>query len=88
MRQIVINCYKFHGREDLLPAFSEDDDKNDHKDGQSAPKEKVKIRTVTHPNISVASMGGTLTTNVATFTTVGDPNSALAQTVNVCLLLF
>ncbi|XP_046486790.1 DNA-binding protein Ewg isoform X5 [Neodiprion pinetum] len=27
LRQIVINCYKFHGREDLLPAFSEEDDK-------------------------------------------------------------
>ncbi|KAL0279571.1 UNVERIFIED_CONTAM: hypothetical protein PYX00_001099 [Menopon gallinae] len=27
LRQIVINCYKFHGREDLLPAFSEDEDK-------------------------------------------------------------
>ncbi|XP_034938425.1 DNA-binding protein P3A2 isoform X2 [Chelonus insularis] len=26
LRQIVINCYKYHGREDLLPAFSEDDD--------------------------------------------------------------
>uniref|UniRef100_A0A8D8QDJ6 DNA-binding protein P3A2 n=3 Tax=Cacopsylla melanoneura TaxID=428564 RepID=A0A8D8QDJ6_9HEMI len=26
LRQIVINCYKFHGREDLLPAFSEDDE--------------------------------------------------------------
>ncbi|CAG0924421.1 unnamed protein product, partial [Notodromas monacha] len=25
LRQIVINCYKFHGREDLLPAFSEED---------------------------------------------------------------
>ncbi|XP_051160605.1 DNA-binding protein P3A2 isoform X2 [Leptopilina boulardi] len=28
LRQIVINCYKFHGREDLLPAFSDDDDKS------------------------------------------------------------
>ncbi|KAI2810726.1 GTPase regulator Nrf1 [Blomia tropicalis] len=28
LRQIVINCYKFHGREDLLPAFTEDDEKN------------------------------------------------------------
>lgn len=28
MRQIVINCYKFHGREDLLPAFNDDDDKS------------------------------------------------------------
>lgn len=25
LRQIVKNCYKFHGREDLLPAFSEGD---------------------------------------------------------------
>lgn len=28
LRQIVINCYKFHGRDDLLPAFSEEDDKS------------------------------------------------------------
>lgn len=27
LRQIVINCYKYHGREDLLPAFSEEDEK-------------------------------------------------------------
>lgn len=27
MRQIVINCYKYHGREDLLPAFSEEDER-------------------------------------------------------------
>ncbi|XP_048488986.1 DNA-binding protein Ewg isoform X2 [Plutella xylostella] len=27
LRQIVINCYKYHGREDLLPAFSEDEEK-------------------------------------------------------------
>ncbi|KAE8746266.1 hypothetical protein FOCC_FOCC006938 [Frankliniella occidentalis] len=26
LRQIVINCYKFHGREDLLPAFNEEDE--------------------------------------------------------------
>ncbi|KAL1110493.1 hypothetical protein AAG570_008021 [Ranatra chinensis] len=26
LRQIVINCYKFHGREDLLPAFSEEEE--------------------------------------------------------------
>ncbi|XP_046661071.1 LOW QUALITY PROTEIN: DNA-binding protein P3A2-like [Homalodisca vitripennis] len=28
LRQIVINCYKYHGREDLLPAFTDDDDKS------------------------------------------------------------
>lgn len=26
LRQIVINCYKYHGREDLLPVFTEDED--------------------------------------------------------------
>lgn len=26
LRQIVINCYKYHGREDLLPVFSEEDE--------------------------------------------------------------
>ena len=26
MREIVINCYKYHGRDDLLPKFSEEED--------------------------------------------------------------
>ena len=25
LRQIVINCYKYHGREDLLPVFNEEE---------------------------------------------------------------
>ncbi|KAK0182545.1 hypothetical protein PV327_000674 [Microctonus hyperodae] len=37
LRQIVINCYKFHGREDLLPAFSEDDDKSNVLIQQATP---------------------------------------------------
>ncbi|KAL5277538.1 NRF1 family protein [Megaselia abdita] len=28
LRKIVVNCYKYHGREDLLPTFSDDEDKN------------------------------------------------------------
>ncbi|XP_046661286.1 DNA-binding protein Ewg-like isoform X2 [Homalodisca vitripennis] len=28
LQQIVINCYKYHGREDLLPGFNEEEDKN------------------------------------------------------------
>ncbi|ALC48735.1 ewg [Drosophila busckii] len=27
LRKIVINCYKYHGREDLLPTFADEDDK-------------------------------------------------------------
>jgi hypothetical protein len=26
LREIVINCYKYHGRDDLLPKFSEEED--------------------------------------------------------------
>lgn len=26
LRQIVINCYKFHGRDDLLPTFTEEEE--------------------------------------------------------------
>ncbi|CAK9808535.1 DNA-binding protein P3A2 [Anthophora quadrimaculata] len=37
LRQIVVNCYKFHGREDLLPAFSEEDDKSNVLIQQSTP---------------------------------------------------
>lgn len=27
LRQIVVNCYKYHGRDDLLPAFNEEEEK-------------------------------------------------------------
>jgi hypothetical protein len=27
LRQIVINCYKYHGREDLIPVFNEEEEK-------------------------------------------------------------
>lgn len=90
LRQIVINCYKHHGREDLLPAFLEDEEKNnsikDHIPGQSNKEPKVKSR-INHTSINLASVGGnTLSTpasNVATVS-LGDCNSAL-QTVNVNL---
>ncbi|CAB4065153.1 NRF1 [Lepeophtheirus salmonis] len=29
LRQIVINCYKYHGRDDLLPSFDGEDDNNE-----------------------------------------------------------
>lgn len=27
LRKIVVNCYRYHGREDLLPAFTEEEEK-------------------------------------------------------------
>jgi hypothetical protein len=41
LRQIVTNCYKFHGREDLLPQFNEDEDgevKSEVKSPQQQPR--------------------------------------------------
>lgn len=37
----MINCYKFHGREDLLPAFSEDDEKVNQASGGSTNNASV-----------------------------------------------
>lgn len=58
LRQIVINCYKFHGREDLLPAFSEEDEKanaaataNANINAQYAP---TVLHTITNPDGTVS----------------------------------
>lgn len=51
LRQIVINCYKYHGREDLLPAFSEDDDK-------SALLQQATPHSSSHPSSSQGQNGG------------------------------
>ncbi|KYN03833.1 PREDICTED: DNA-binding protein P3A2 isoform X1 [Cyphomyrmex costatus] len=52
LRQIVINCYKYHGREDLLPAFSEDDDKSNTLLQQATP------HSSSHPSSSQTQNGG------------------------------
>ncbi|TGZ37253.1 DNA-binding protein P3A2 isoform X2 [Temnothorax curvispinosus] len=52
LRQIVINCYKYHGREDLLPAFSEDDDKSNVLIQQATP------HSSSHPSSSQGQNGG------------------------------
>lgn len=39
LRQIVINCYKYHGREDLLPAFSEDSSEETNRPAKSIKSE-------------------------------------------------
>ncbi|XP_036138248.1 DNA-binding protein Ewg isoform X1 [Monomorium pharaonis] len=52
LRQIVINCYKYHGREDLLPAFSEEDDKSNVIIQQATP------HSSSHPSSSQGQNGG------------------------------
>ncbi|XP_060803683.1 DNA-binding protein Ewg isoform X2 [Amyelois transitella] len=52
LRQIVINCYKYHGREDLLPAFTEEDDKPQTQPmSQYAP---AVLQTITNPDGTVS----------------------------------
>lgn len=72
LRQIVINCYKFHGREDLLPAFSDDEEKNTN----SHTKEKVKSRS-SHSGINLTNM--TANHNVATVSTLSAETTATLQ---------
>ncbi|XP_011881153.1 PREDICTED: DNA-binding protein Ewg isoform X1 [Vollenhovia emeryi] len=52
LRQIVINCYKYHGREDLLPAFNEDDDKSNVLIQQATP------HSSSHPSSSQGQNAG------------------------------
>ncbi|XP_044741764.1 DNA-binding protein Ewg-like [Chrysoperla carnea] len=58
LRQIVINCYKYHGREDLLPAFSEEDERanaaataNANMGGNTYP---AVLQTITNPDGSIS----------------------------------
>ena len=86
LRQIVINCYKFHGREDLLPAFSEDEDKNSA--GTSTqnkePKVKNRMATLQHHSINVTNLSANST---ITTVPISAEQTLAAQGVNVCVLL-
>ncbi|XP_072938906.1 DNA-binding protein Ewg isoform X10 [Epargyreus clarus] len=53
LRQIVINCYKYHGREDLLPAFTDDDDKGPPTQPMSQYAPAV-LQTITNPDGTVS----------------------------------
>ncbi|XP_037298817.1 DNA-binding protein Ewg isoform X3 [Manduca sexta] len=53
LRQIVVNCYKYHGREDLLPAFTEEDEKGPPTQPMSQYAPAV-LQTITNPDGSVS----------------------------------
>uniref|UniRef100_A0A1B6FHF5 Nuclear respiratory factor 1 NLS/DNA-binding dimerisation domain-containing protein n=1 Tax=Cuerna arida TaxID=1464854 RepID=A0A1B6FHF5_9HEMI len=57
LRQIVINCYKYHGREDLLPAFTDDDDKSgtcDDEYVQVTAQYTPVLQTISNPDGTVS----------------------------------
>ncbi|XP_015787876.1 DNA-binding protein P3A2 isoform X2 [Tetranychus urticae] len=73
LRQIVINCYKYHNREDMLPIFSEDDDKK-----QDTSKEKMQYQQVHYAPTMVQAINnpdGTVSLIQM------DPNSAAVVTL-------
>lgn len=93
LRQIVINCYKYHGREDLLPAFSEEEDKSTSAvpgtSTQNNNKEKVKnlnlnrTMTLQSQSINIANLTNQNITTVPI--SAADVTATLtAQGVNVC----
>ncbi|UYV81773.1 NRF1 [Cordylochernes scorpioides] len=75
LREIVINCYKYHGREDLLPAFIEDDE-----------KDKVKTATSVHNRILASvvdsSLAATPTALYAAQPITAHYTPTMVQTIN------
>ncbi|XP_039447273.1 DNA-binding protein P3A2 isoform X2 [Culex pipiens pallens] len=61
LRKIVINCYKYHGREDLLPAFSEEDEKANALATANSTVEQIKIQ-----NTNVITTSPTIVSSNAT----------------------
>lgn len=55
LRQIVINCYKYHGRDDLLPAFNEEEDKTQTVMSQVNPVYSGPVvQTISNPDGTVS----------------------------------
>ncbi|KAH9388644.1 GTPase regulator Nrf1 [Tyrophagus putrescentiae] len=94
LRQIVINCYKYHGREDLLPAFSEEEDKSTTSTvpgpgpGPSTQnnKEKVKNRTMILQSQGINITNLAANQNITTVPISADVTATLtAQGVNATM---
>ncbi|XP_045774296.1 DNA-binding protein Ewg isoform X7 [Maniola jurtina] len=54
LRQIVINCYKYHGREDLLPAFNEEEDDKGPPTQPMSQYAPAVLQTITNPDGTVS----------------------------------
>lgn len=80
MRKIVINCYKYHGREDLLPTFADEDDKVSQLISQEDDDEEEEEPLIVQPVSNQATTIQTIhTTNAPT-------NTATNVRVNIYFL--
>ncbi|XP_075526883.1 DNA-binding protein P3A2-like isoform X2 [Dermacentor variabilis] len=77
LRQIVINCYRFHGREDLLPAF-EEDDKDKGSKSPTPPQLSQQQQPVTEATLSTAP---SVRIDKVQWSTVSDSNNGNVQTL-------
>uniref|UniRef100_A0A1A9ZWX0 Nuclear respiratory factor 1 NLS/DNA-binding dimerisation domain-containing protein n=1 Tax=Glossina pallidipes TaxID=7398 RepID=A0A1A9ZWX0_GLOPL len=77
LRKIVINCYKYHGREDLLPTFADEEDKinNMISNEEEDEEEKVIMQPVSNNN--------TITTIQTVSAHQPPPTATANQQVNV-----
>ncbi|XP_070490463.1 DNA-binding protein Ewg isoform X3 [Chironomus tepperi] len=81
LRKIVINCYKYHGREDLLPAFSEEDEKANAIATANANVGVLKI----HNHSATSNTNHTGTTTIVT-TTSNSTHAAQSSNTNHTVL--
>ncbi|XP_059480633.1 DNA-binding protein P3A2-like isoform X3 [Neocloeon triangulifer] len=78
LRQIVINCYKFHGRDDLLPAFNEDEEQKPNIAGLNST---IKVHKITSPNLTAAAQQQTQVTQQyapAVLQTISNPDGTVS----------
>ncbi|KAK7067170.1 GTPase regulator Nrf1 [Halocaridina rubra] len=54
LRQIVVNCYKYHGRDDLLPAFNEEEEKSQVGTQGNATYSGPVVQTISNPDGTVS----------------------------------
>lgn len=80
MRKIVINCYKYHGREDLLPTFADDDDKVSQLICQTVDDEEDEE--------DGANNSSTTTTTLPTVSNVGTNTNNVSKNINQIRVYF
>ncbi|XP_011187561.1 DNA-binding protein Ewg isoform X6 [Zeugodacus cucurbitae] len=76
LRKIVINCYKYHGREDLLPTFADDEDKIEMLDGEEDDEMDEHEPTTTSTTIQTVANASTNTTNYTTHSVLSSIQNA------------
>ncbi|XP_020717413.1 DNA-binding protein Ewg isoform X3 [Ceratitis capitata] len=86
LRKIVINCYKYHGREDLLPTFADDEDKIEMLEGEDddeMDENEPTTTTATCQTVANASVNTSNQVNVVKINSAGtviSTHTASAQT--------